>query len=256
MEECQVNGLPGPAFYDDDALFAAYWATRARPDNPNDTLEQPVLRELAGDLSAQRILDLGCGAASFGQYALLQGARSYLGVDASGNMVAAARETLAGTRGRVEQAAIETWAYPPAAFDLVVSSLTLHYVADLDAVLAGARQALVAGGRLVFSVEHPIITSCARGWEGGPRQDWIVDDYFVVGPRETAWLGGQVIRQHRTLEDYVAAFQAAGFSLERLRESRPERERFTDETAYERRLRIPLFLFLSGHKPLSQFGKQ
>jgi SAM-dependent methyltransferase len=244
-----VTSLPGPAFYDDGELFAAYWASRERPDNPNDTLEQPILRELAGDLRDRRILDLGCGAATFGRYALAQGARTYVGVDASENMVAAARETLAGTRGRVEYAEIETWEYPAAAFDLVVSSLTLQYVADLDGVLAGAHRALVARGFIVFSVEHPIITSCARGWQGGPRQDWIVDDYFVVGLRETAWLGGQVIRQHRTVEDYVAALQAAGLILDRLRESRPERERFADEAEYERRRRIPLFLFLAGHKP-------
>src|SRR4051794_34221915 len=37
----------GPAFYDDDAVFAAYTRTReAWPDNPNDTLEQPILRAL------------------------------------------------------------------------------------------------------------------------------------------------------------------------------------------------------------------
>ena len=244
-----MKGLSGPAFYDDDELFAAYWATRERPDNPNDTLEQPILRELVGHLRDRRILDLGCGAATFGRYALSRGARSYVGVDASATMVAAARETLTGTCGLVEHAAIESWAYPSDAFELVVSSLTLQYIADLDAVLAGAQQALVAGGRLVISVEHPVITSCARGWQGGPRQDWIVDDYFVVGPRETAWLGGQVIRQHRTVEDYVAALQAAGLNLDRLRESRPERERFTDQAEYERRLRIPLFLFLAGHKP-------
>lgn len=240
---------PGPAFYDDDAVFAAYWATRERPDNPNDTLEQPILRELVGDLRGQRILDLGCGAAGFGRYALAQGCRAYVGVDASANMAAAARATLAGTAGRVERAAIEAWAYPAVAFDLVVSSLALHYVADLAAVMAGAQRALVAGGRFVLSVEHPVITSRARGWQTPQRQDRVVDDYFVVGPRETSWLGSRVIRQHRTIEGYVAALQAAGFVLDRLRESLPQRERFTEEAEYERRLRIPLFLFLTAHKP-------
>lgn len=246
-----MSGLPGPAFYDDDAQFAAYWATRNRPDNPNETLEQPMLRALVGDFRDQRILDLGCGAAIFGQYALAHGAHTYVGIDASANMIAAAMTTLAGTSGQAAHVDIETWTYPEAAFDLVVSSLALHYIADLDAVLRGAHQALVAGGRLVFSVEHPIITSCARGWQTPQRQDWIVDDYFVTGPRETAWLGGQVIRQHRTVEAYVAAVQAAGFVLETLRESRPERERFTQEAEYVRRLRIPLFLFLAGQKPVS-----
>jgi SAM-dependent methyltransferase len=171
-------------------------------------------------------------------------------------MVAAARQTLEGTTGKIHQAAMETWCYLEAAFDLVVSSLALHYVAEIEVVLAGVYRALVAGGRFVFSVEHPVITSCARGWQTPQRQDWIVDDYFVAGPRETSWLGGQVIRHHRPVEDYVDALQQAGFVLDRLRESRPERERFTDAAEYERRRRIPLFLFLAGHKPDNQAQTQ
>lgn len=244
-----MKSLPGPAFYDDNEVFATYWASRERPDNPNDTLERPILLELIGDLQDLRILDLGCGSATFGEYALAHGAHSYVGVEASHNMAEAARETLTGTTGRVEHAVMEAWPYPEAAFDLVVSSLVLHYVAELDEVFTGVHRALVAGGRFVFSVEHPIITSCARAWQSIQRQDWIVDDYFVVGPRETLWLGGEVIRQHRTVEGYVATLQAAGFVLDRLRESHPQRERFVDEAEYERRLRIPLFLFLAGHKP-------
>lgn len=249
MGDCPVQGLSGPAFYDDGEIFSTYWASRERSDNPNDTLEQPHLRELAGDLRDRRILDLGCGAATLGVHALGQGAAGYLGIDASERMVVAASANLDGTIGQVELAAIEKWFYPEAAFDLVVSSLALHYVADLAAVLAGARRALAPGGKLIFSVEHPVITSCARGWQGGQRQDWVVDDYFVSGPRVTEWLGGQVIRQHRTVEDYVTALQDAGLIFDRLRESLPERERFTDEAEFERRQRIPLFLFLAGHKP-------
>ncbi len=46
-----------------------------------------------------------------------------------------------------------------------------------------------------------------------------------------------------------AAFQGAGFVIERLRESHPQRALFADEAEYHRRKRIPLFLFLAGHKP-------
>jgi hypothetical protein len=32
----------------------------------------------------------------------------------------------------------------------------------------------VSGMDFAFSVEHPVITSCNRGWiDGTPRQDWI-----------------------------------------------------------------------------------
>src|SRR3989442_11389653 len=112
-------------------------ASRGRADNPNDTLEKPVLLELLGDVTGKRILDLGCGDAAFGHEAFQRGCAAYLGVEGSHNMVALALQNLAGTSGRVIEANLET-------------------------ALSHVHQALVASGRFVFSVEHPVITSCHR----------------------------------------------------------------------------------------------
>jgi SAM-dependent methyltransferase len=195
------------------------------------------------------VLDLGCGDAAFGRIVLAHGGSAYLGVEGSRNMGALARETLAGTSGQVQHCVIEDWEAPAAAFDLAVARLSLHYLADLAPVFAQVYKSLAAGGRFVFSVEHPVITSCDRGWPAGTlRQDWVVDDYFVTGARETAWMGGTVRKYHRTVEDYFRALQKAGFVVEQLRESRPLREHFADEQIFARRMRIPLFLFLAGRK--------
>ena len=113
--------------------------------------------------------------------------------------------------------------------------------------LSGYRS-LADGGTLVFSIEHPVITSSDRGWDSGPRQAWLVDDYFREGSRENSWLGGRVTKFHRTVETYYRLLQEAGFAVDRLRESSPQREWFADVAEYERRRRIPLFLFLRGVK--------
>jgi SAM-dependent methyltransferase len=239
----------GPAFYDDDGIFHTYMARRSRADNPNDTLEQPIILELVGDLTNQRLLDLGCGDAAFGRDALTKGCQTYFGVEGSRNMVEAAQRNLAGTTGQVAQATLETWNYPTETFDVVLSRLVLHYIEDVDAVFRKVYQTLVAGGQFVFSVEHPVITSCDRGWQGsGPRQDWIVDDYFKTGRRITSWLGGQVIKYHRTVEDYFAGAHQAGFLVESVREAKPDRVWFEDDETYQRRQRIPLFLIMAARK--------
>jgi SAM-dependent methyltransferase len=241
--------MDGPAFYDDEDVFAAYAAARDRHDNPNDTIEAPAFDELVGDVAGRRILDLGCGTAGFGREALARGAAGYVGVEGSRKMAAAARETLRGTAAMVIEQRVEACTYPTGAFDLVVSRLVLHYVADLGPVFAGVAQALVDGGRFVFSVEHPVLTSCDRARkEGAVREEWIVDGYFDAGVRTTRWLGAEVQKYHRTIEDYFGALGAAGFTVERLCEARPRRERFTDAETYERRKRIPLFLLLAGRK--------
>ena len=237
----------GGAFYDNDAVFETYRAHRLSPRSPNELVEEPALLEMLGPVKGMRVLDLGCGDAAFGRRLLLAGCRSFTGVDASSNMVRAAQQNLQGTEAVVLHANIETIVFDPGSFDLVLSRLALHYIDDLAAVLGRAQNMLVDGGRLVFSVEHPVITSCDRGWDpSGPRGSWLVDDYFQTGRRETTWLGSRVVKYHRTVEDYVSLVQQAGFRLDILREARPRAELFASPAEWYRRSRIPLFLLLAA----------
>jgi SAM-dependent methyltransferase len=243
----------GSDFYDDEAVFATYRRHRQRADAANETLEKPVIMELIRSVAGKRILDLGCGDAAIGRELLSQGALSYLGIEGSQKMAAVAAQTLTDPAGQVVRQTIEAWTYPQAAFDLVIARLALHYVADLASVCTQISHTLVPGGQFIFSVEHPIITSCDRGWTSGTaRQDWIVDDYFTTGMRVVNWLGGTVQKYHRTVEDYFYLLQEAELSIEDLREARPQQEHFHDEQTYERRKRIPLFLILAARKPVSE----
>jgi SAM-dependent methyltransferase len=245
-----ASAVDGPAFYDDERVFANYAQLRAHPDCTNDTLEWPVMSELLGPLAGLRVLDLGCGDALFGRRALDDGAASYLGVDGSANMVAAARRTLADSGGAVVQASLLDWQPPEAAFDLVASRLALHYLPALAPLFARVFDALVPGGRFVYSVEHPVLTSCQRdGRDAVVVDDWVVDDYFRPGPRVTRWLGAEVLKYHRTVEDHFRGLNEAGFVVEQLRESRPQARHFSDPVFFERRQRYPLFLFLAARRP-------
>jgi hypothetical protein len=105
---------------------------------------------------------------------------------------------------------------------------------------------------VVFTVVHPVITSHdARESSAEPRQNWVVDDYFVTGSRDQRWLGTRTVWQHRTIDDYVTELRNAGFALVNLRECAPRRERFDDDAEFERRRRIPLVLLLAGGRASS-----
>jgi SAM-dependent methyltransferase len=239
----------GPGFYDDPEVFATYMRRRERRDSPNDNLELPVVRELLGDPSGQAFLDLGCGDARFGKELLAAGAIAYTGVDGSSKMVDAARAQLAGTPGIAMQCSLESLTLPESSFDRACSRLALHYVEDVARVISLVGKSLKPGGLFVFSVEHPVITSSsAAATESGLRQDWIVDDYFIEGPRITNWMGSRVVKYHRTVADYFAAVVRAGLHVESLRESKPERKEFVDEALFRRRQRIPLFLFIAARR--------
>jgi hypothetical protein len=116
-------------------------------------------------------------------------------------------------------------------------------VEDLEAVCVRVCRALVAGGRFVFSVEHPVVTCGERDERTG---GWIVDRYFETGPRAVSWLGGEGIKVHRTIEDYFGALARSGFVITALRESRPRRTLFATEVTYQGCRRVPLILFFSA----------
>ena len=239
----------GGSFYDAPGVLERY--RERRPPGVSDpilVMEEPALLEALGSVERLRVLDLGCGDAALGRVLLSAGCACYLGVDGSARMVEAARETLRGTPGEVERGDIEDFAAAPGAFDVVISRMALHYVADIGPVLAACHACLAPGGRVVITVVHPVVSSHdARASTDQLRADWVVDDYFAEGPRALDWLGGSAVWHHRTIEAYVAALQDAGFAVAALRECAPRRERFgSDQAEYARRARIPLFLLLAG----------
>jgi len=125
----------------------------------------------------------------------------------------------------------------------------MNYIEDLQSVFQQIHEALRPGGRMVLTVEHPVITSNFENLGSGRRTNWLVDDYFQSGARPHEWMGQEVIKYHHPLDDWLDMVQNSGLQLERLRESRPSRENFQSQEEYERRLRIPLFLFIAALKP-------
>lgn len=246
----------GSDFYDNDANFSNYMERRRGQENANDTLEKPVICELIGELEGgvkgKKILDLGCGDAKFAKDLFAWGCEEYIGVEGSSNMVQLAKKTLDPYNASVIPMSMESYDYPANTFDLVISRLAIHYIEYVDDLFSQIYLTLKPGGSLMFSVEHPVITSTLQ--PSGIRTNWIVDQYFIEGYREQQWLGGTVQKYHRSVEQYFRALQKAGFTIEHLRESTPDRKHFIHEETYERRLRIPLFLFLSAKVPDSGKG--
>jgi SAM-dependent methyltransferase len=178
--------------------------------------EWPALRALLPELDGQRVLDLGCGFGWFCRWAREQGAQRVVGVDVSERMLARAAEMTADGAITYLRADLEGIELPRQAYDLVYSSLALHYIANLERALGEVRKALVLGGSLVFSVEHPLFTAPAepRWVEGaGGRRSWPVDSYLDEGPRTTNWLVEGVIKRHRMLGTYINTLLRCGFAL-------------------------------------------
>lgn len=106
--------------------------------------------DLAGPLvtllaprAGERILDLGCGDGALSETIAVRGA-VVVGVDASAEMVSAALAR--GLDARLMAGEALTF---DSEFDAVFSNAALHWMSDLDAVVAGVARALRPGGRFV-----------------------------------------------------------------------------------------------------------
>lgn len=242
-------GYRGSSVYDNEQFFENYRARRNRETSPNNSIERPILYELLGEIKGKTILDLGCGDANFGVELLEKGAEGYVGVEGSKKMFNEASQHLKGKKASVYHSTLEDWSFTNNELDLVVSRLVFHYIRDLHKIFKGIYHTLKDNGKFVFSVQHPLsLCSFEGASSSGKRTNWIVDDYFSMGERTESWIGEDVVKYHRTIEEYFQLLKQAGFKVTDIREGMPKQENFQQKEEFERRMRIPLFLILSCEK--------
>ena len=145
------------------------------------------LKKMLPDFNGKRVLDLGCGFGWHCRYAIERGATFALGIDLSGKMLDKAREINPSPLIEYKRIAIEDFDFAPNSFDIVISSLTFHYLESFDTVCTEVYKCLTEEGVFVFSVEHPVFTAYGnQDWiydsEGKPAH-WPVDHYFQEGVR-------------------------------------------------------------------------
>ena len=144
---------------------------------------------------------------------------------------------------------IERLDLPDAAFDLVYSSLALHYIKNFGRMCATIRRLLTPGGHFVFSVEHPIYTAPRNpGWQTDPTDAtiWPLNDYLREGPRVTEWITPGVVKQHRTIATYVDSLLDQGFRLTRLEEWGPSPEQIAEHPDWANEVHRPPFLLIGA----------
>ena len=237
--------------YDDEQFFAGYSRLSRSVSGLAGAPEWPALRAMLPPLRGARVLDLGCGFGWFCRWAGEQGAASVLGIDVSEKMLARARAETADGAIVYRRADLDQVDLPEHAFDLVYSSLAFHYLKHLDALMAQVHRALVPGGRLVCSVEHPIYTAPTRpAWilDAEGRKHWPIDSYQAEGPRTTNWLAPGVIKQHRTMTTYLNLLIRLDFTLRRVEEWGPTAEQIAAQPGLAEERERPMFVLIAADR--------
>lgn len=214
--------------------------------------EWHVLKRMLPDFKDKKVLDLGCGFGWHCRYAMEHGAKSVTGIDLSEKMLAKAEEINNLEGIQYIRKALEDLDYPAGQFDMVISSLTLHYVESFDHLIRNIYQWLTPDGHFVFSVEHPVFTAeGGQDWvydKDGQKTCWPIDRYFLEGKRNTTFLGENVVKYHRTLTSYLNTLLKHSFKIIEIIEPEPEAGMLKEIPEMKEELRRPMMLLISAEK--------
>ena len=137
-------------------------------------------------------------------------------------------------------------------FDLIISSLAIHYVADLEKALKDIYNLLNTNGYFIFSQEHPIGTGTILSAECsgkdnikiGDKNYFLVSDYNINGKRIVDWNNCNVVKYHRNFSYIINTIIKCNFKIVEILEPIPNEEILNIKPKYKNQFDKPYFLFI------------
>ena len=222
-------------------------------DAAHELVYDPVINEVIGSVTGRRILDAGCGNGCWARR-LAGRASTVIGVDASAELIKLARAKVNPTNVRYEvQNLTDKLPFQDGSFDLILSSMVLHYVPSLTTMVAEFDRLLASEGEVVICVQHPMYQyhhrALATAGKLSPVFRYTVG-YFDHLPLKQVTLSGkiEVPTYNRTLEDYVQIFVNGDFVLTALREPQFTEELVEVMPRYRALMEVPRVVILKFSK--------
>ena len=239
--------------YDNSIFFEGYKKIRENKCNANDLIETPALFSLLPDLQGKTILDLGCGVGGHCLEFVNAGAKKVVGIDISKKMLEVAEKENHHSKITYLNLPMESLSQISEKFDLVVSSLAIHYVKDFEKLASDVFNLLNENGLFVFSQEHPLNTCFSEGnrWtkdEKGNKLFANISNYSTDGLRESSWFVDGVKKYHRTFSSIVNTLVLKGFVIEKFVEPIPTEQMLEKYPEHKDLLHKPDFLVVRVKK--------
>lgn len=223
--------------------------------NANDLIEIPNFRKLVPNVENKKILDLGCGYGENCKYYKLLGASRVLGIDISNHMIDIANKYNKLEDIEYKVLSMEDISTIEETFDIVLSSLAFHYIKDYKKLIKDIYNLLTKDGYLIFSQEHPLVTSTILSKNLTSNHQIIDDkwylllsDYNRIGLREKLWNDQIVEKYHRNFSEIINTLIDVGFKIDTILEPTPDEDVIEKVPKYIYQYDRPYFLFVKVHK--------
>lgn len=239
--------------FDNELFFNEYKRLRDKEDCANLIEEKPFLFSLLPDMTEKTILDLGCGYGENCMKFIKLGAEKVIGIDISEKMLDVARNENCHENIEYKNMSMEEISGITQKFDIVISSLAIHYVRDFNKLAADVYGLLNDGGLFIFSQEHPLNTAPIDdfGWcrdENHNILHFKLRDYNLSGERVITWVIDGVVKYHRKFDDIVNGLSDNQFLIVKMIEPRLSEEVVEMYPQYEKNLHKPNFLMIKARK--------
>lgn len=239
--------------YDNQVFFDGYRKLRDNPLSANNVVEKPALFSLCPDLSGQKVLDLGCGYGENCREFSKLGASKVVGIDISEKMLSVAED-----ENKLENVSFIKMSMSDLSplndkFNIIFSSLAIHYIENFDKLLTDIYRLLDDGGTFIFSQEHPLTTALLKGpyWSTDSQGNILhynLTGYSIQGIRKTSWIVQEVIKYHRSFSSIINSLYDAGFMIEKILEPMPSTDVVAKDPSYQKYDHKPDFLLIRARK--------
>lgn len=208
---------------------------------------------LLPDLTGKSVIDLGCGYGENCREFARLGASTVVGVDISSKMLQVAEKENKCDNVKYINLSMSDLSGLTGKYDVVTSSLAVHYIENFDKLLSDTYNLLKDDGLLVFSQEHPLTTALMKEayWsqdDDGNIIHYNLTDYSILGKRETNWLVEGVVKYHRTFSSIFNSLINAGFIIEKVLEPVPDEGIMQQYPSYKRYYHKPDFLMIRARR--------
>ncbi|WKA53146.1 class I SAM-dependent methyltransferase [Planococcus shixiaomingii] len=210
----------------------------------NSEYERPaMLAQLPNDLTGMNVLDAGCAAGWYTEQLIKRGA-NVVATDISPEMVSSAKRRVGGTAEILCLDLENELPFERDSFDLILSSLTLHYIKNWKGTFSEFQRILKPDGVFLFSIHHPFTDI-----------SWLEDDHYfstelIVDRWHKEGIVFDVPFYRRPLNE-IMNNTLANFSIEQVIEPLPTLQ-FKEHSpkSYERLMKRPQFLIIKARAKL------
>lgn len=239
--------------YDNQIFFDGYKKLRGNPSAANDIVEKPALFSLAPNLQNKSVLDVGCGYGENCVEFIKMGASNVTGLDISIKMLEVAESENTSLNIKYINKSMTGLNEITEKYDVVFSSLAVHYIEDFDKLVSDIYNLLNEGGYFIFSQEHPLTTALLTQnyWTRNADNEHIhynLTTYALEGERKVTWIVDGVIKYHRTMSSIINSLSNAGFIIDKILEPIPSKEIMDQYPSYKKCIHKPDFLLIKVKK--------